>query len=218
MPSPRATSTAPRKSPGAALGAEVSAAATGNGNDHGGAAGPAAGAGELPPLTATQAELVEICADAVQQLGLPRSLGQIYGVIYCSPQPLAFADVVTLLGLSNGSVSQGMRVLRELGAIRPVAGETDPRELFVAETELRKLLAGVLESRLRAPLEAGQGRLRALEQRLAGAARANGAHAAEPDPEFLRQRLSSLQTWHRKALRFLPMIQSLLGPASRGKR
>lgn len=154
--------------------------------------------------------MVELCADTVQQLGLSRSVGQIFGVIYGSPQPLAFADVVALLGISNGSASQGLRFLRELGAVRLVQDPSDRRELFVAETELRRLLGGVLKHRVRDPLEAGALRLTQLEAKL--------ADSDEPDREFLGQRIDSLRIWHRKALHFLPLLQAFLGRGGSHKR
>ena len=166
----------------------------------------AADASASPRLSATQVEIVELCADAVQQLGFSRSVGQIFGVIYGSPRPLAFADVVARLGISNGSVSQGLRFLRELGAIRPVEDPEGRREVFVAETELRKLLGGVLEHRFRAPLEAGAARLAEMELRL--------VDADEPQREFLEQRIDSLRIWHRKALHALPLLQLFLGRQS----
>ena len=154
-------------------------------------------------LSPTQREIVQVCADAVQQLGLSRSVGQIFGVIYCSPRPLTFADVVAALQLSKGSVSQGLRFLRELGAIKPVDVAGEWREHFVAETKLRRLLRGVVETRLRGPLQLGEARLKTIERQLAG--------NDEPDREFLAQRLDSLQTWHRKTLFFLPLLQKFLG-------
>lgn len=157
-------------------------------------------------LSTTQREIVRVCADAVQQLGLSRSTGQIFGVIYSSPRPLAFADVVASLELSKGSVSMGLRFLRELGAIRLVAVPGDRRELFVAETELRRLLAGVVQTRLRAPLESGAQRLKAIQRRFAA--------SDEPDRDFIEQRLASLRSWHGKALFFLPLVQKFIG--SRG--
>ena len=157
-------------------------------------------------LTPVRREIVELCADTVQQLGLPRSVGQIYGAIYSSPRPLAFADVVTLLDISNGSVSQGLRFLRELGAIRLVDDPEGRREVFVAETELRKLLGGVLQHRFQEPLEAGARRLDALEERLIG--------EEESDREFLEKRIGSMRAWHRKALHALPLLQLFLGRGS----
>jgi len=154
-------------------------------------------------LSPTQREIVSVCAEAVQQLGLSNSVGQIFGVIYGSPRPLSFTDVVTSLKLSKGSVSVGLRFLRELGAIKVVAVPGDRRELFVAETELRRLMAGVVQTRLRAPLESGKQRLKAIQQRF--------ANSDEPDREFIRQRLASLQAWHGKALFFLPLVQKFIG-------
>lgn len=154
-------------------------------------------------LSPTQREIVELCAETVQQFGLSRSVGQIFGVIYASPEPLAFADVMARLELSKGSVSQGLRFLRELGAIRTAAVLDDRRERFVPETRLRRLLAGLLRTRVRDPLRSGVDRLRAIHLRL--------EKSPEPEREFLRQRLASLRTWHRQALTFLPLAQRLIG-------
>jgi DNA-binding transcriptional regulator GbsR (MarR family) len=155
-------------------------------------------------LSATQRQIVQVCELSVQQLGLSRSVGQIFGVIYCSPRPLAFGDVAGILDISKGSVSQGLRFLRELGAIKLVEVSGDRRELYAAEIELRSLIAEVLQTRLREPLESGSARLRALTKQLKA--------SDEPDREFLNQRLASLQAWHRKALLILPLIQRILGP------
>ena len=154
-------------------------------------------------LSATQQEIVGVCEAAVLQFGFSRSAGQIFGVVYCSPRPLAFADVAAGLDLSNGSVSQGLRFLREFGAIKAVSVPGDRRELFAAETELRRLLVGALQTRLREPLESGSVRLKALKKRL--------RNSSEPDREFLSQRLDSLHAWHRKALLILPLVQRFLG-------
>jgi len=157
-------------------------------------------------LSVTQQEIVQVCEAVVQQFGFPRSVGQIFGVLYGSPQPLAFADVAASLDISSGSVSQGLRFLREFGAIKVVSDPGDRRELFTAETELRRLLVGALQTRLRLPLESGAARLKVLKKQLRG--------SGEPDRAFLTQRIGSLQTWHRKALLILPLVQSSFGPDS----
>jgi len=154
-------------------------------------------------LSATQRDIVLVCEAAVQQFGFSRSVGQIFGVVYCSSAPLAFADVVASLELSNGSVSQGLCYLREFGAIQLVKVSGDRRELYAAETELRRLLVSALQARLRVPLESGSARLKVIKKRL--------RNSNEPDREFLSQRLESLQTWHRKALLILPLVQRFLG-------
>jgi hypothetical protein len=67
--------------------------------------------------------------EAAEVLGLPKSVAAIYAVIFASPRPLCFADVETRLQLSKGSVSQGLRFLRQIGAIKVA----EPRRSKVAQ-------------------------------------------------------------------------------------
>ena len=76
----------------------------------------------------------ELFAEVVHALGFPRSIGQIYGLLYASPDPLSFSDIVKQLEISKGSASQGLHLLRSLGAIKLVrltAGlaRRDPKRL-----------------------------------------------------------------------------------------
>jgi len=157
-----------------------------------------------PSLSPVQQEIVQVCSEVVHRLGLSRSYGQIFGVIYCSPRPLAFADVVERLRVSKGTVSRGLHFLRELGAIRLVRVPGNRCAHFVSETELRRLIGRLLQTRLRVPLQCGAARLRTIGLQLVS--------TDEPNREFLEQRLDRLQTWHRKALFVLPLIQCVLGP------
>lgn len=156
-----------------------------------------------------QCALIALCADVAQQLGLPRSVGQIFGLIYASPTPLAFNDVVARLGMSAGSASQGLRFLREFGAIRLVDadGNHDRRDFFTAETELRRLVARLVRARLHPPLESGAQRLKSLSEMVDA--------SGEPDAPFLRQRVESLRLWHRRATLLLPLLETAIG--SRGE-
>lgn len=90
-----------------------------------------AAAGPPPPdrgasaaLDRAETELITIFTDLSAALGLPRSLGQIYGLAFASLEPICFDDVVSKLHLSKGSASQGIRVLRELGALRPASEDS----------------------------------------------------------------------------------------------
>ena len=65
-----------------------------------------------------RSECVAFFAEAVQIFGLvPKSVGQIYGLLFASPEPLSFSDIVERLDISKGSASQGLQLLRALGAI-----------------------------------------------------------------------------------------------------
>ena len=54
-------------------------------------------------------ELVRVFfADAVKVLGLPKSVGEIYGSLFISREPVSLDDLVERLGMSKGSGSQGL--------------------------------------------------------------------------------------------------------------
>src|SRR4051812_18667237 len=98
--------------------------------------------------TGFERECVEFFADFVQVLGVPRSIGQIYGLLFSSPEPLSFTDIAERLDISKGSASQGLQSLRALGAVVSVSGENDRRERFEPELGIRKLVSGVLRERV----------------------------------------------------------------------
>src|SRR5688572_16073888 len=63
-------------------------------------------------------ECSQLFGEIVEVLGVPHSVGQIYGVLFASPKPLSFSDIIKQLEISKGSASQGLQLLRTLGAIR----------------------------------------------------------------------------------------------------
>jgi DNA-binding transcriptional regulator GbsR (MarR family) len=65
-------------------------------------------------------EMVESAGTLFQTLNLPRSTGQIYGLLYLSACPLSLADICEMLAMSKGSASTGTRHLCSWGAIRQV--------------------------------------------------------------------------------------------------
>jgi hypothetical protein len=78
---------------------------------HSVAAKPAGGGGRF------ETECVVFFAEVVQAFGVPRSVGQIYGLLFATAEPLSFSDIVERLDISKGSISQGLQFLRSVGAI-----------------------------------------------------------------------------------------------------
>jgi HTH-type transcriptional regulator, glycine betaine synthesis regulator len=150
-------------------------------------------------------ECVEFFSELVQVLGVPRSVGQIYGLLFASPQPLSFTDIVERLDLSKGSASQGLQMLRGLGAVQHVSSPSDRRDLFEPHLSLRKLVGGVLREKVEPLLEGGNARM----QRL----RAASAKAPGPVGEkFSQSRVKQLEAWRRQMGLLLPVLKTLLGP------
>lgn len=155
-----------------------------------------------PALTPFQREAVELFVGAFAVLSLPRSLGEIYGLLYSSEEPLAFDDLVTRLELSKGSVSEGLRLLRSLGAVSLVPVPDSRKDHFTAETSLRKLAGGYLRDRIEPYLTGGEERLAALRRSI-DADRSKG--------EFQQQRINQLLSWLRFFSKVLPVFKTLSG-------
>jgi DNA-binding transcriptional ArsR family regulator len=155
-------------------------------------------------LSAFQAEVVGVFVGLGQAMGLPKSYGEIYGLLFASTQPLGFNEIQSRLGLSKGSVSQGLRALREIGAVVVAGDFPGRREGYVAATELRPLAAALLRGTLEPQLARGSARLKT----------AAGLLGAEnlplSDRRVLARRMDKLQGWHRKAGGLLPWIIKFL--------
>ena len=163
------------------------------------------GAATRSQPSAFQAEIIATFVDVVHALGLPKSYGEIYGLLYATAQPLCFAEIHEQLDLSKGSVSGGVRALKEIGAIRSVSVSTDRREFFEPELELKKLLQALLAGRLEPQLKGSIERMARLETLLS---------QTEVDPasrRVLSGRVTKLGNWRRKASGLLPWIRKFLG-------
>ena len=166
-------------------------------------------------------ECVLFFEEIVQVFGVPKSVGQIYGVLYASPEPLSFSDIVERLDISKGSASQGLQLLRSLGAIV----EADPasstsnfnssREarasrcvVYAPELSLRQLVTGVLRERIAPLATTGTERLNQLKIL---------AEKAPANTKFFLGRAKQLETWRKRFTTVLPLLTAVLGPKRKKK-
>ena len=156
-----------------------------------------------PVLTPLESEAVELFVGFSQVIGLPKSIGQIYGLLYISHVPLSLDEIAARLEISKGSASQGLKFLRSTGAVQlaPVNGLRCDR--YQAETGLRALASGFLKEQIEPHLTSGSTRLTRLK-RLA-------ASAPAPHREHVSQRVKQLESWHGRAAGLLPLLIRFLG-------
>ena len=149
-------------------------------------------------------QVIDFFADGVRVLGLPRSIGEIYGLLFISTKPLSRDDLVGSLGISKGSVSQGLRTLKTLGAIREASQNGARRTYYQPAVDLKRLAGGFIKEQIRPHLESGKSKLELLSQTI--------ERLDDPDRrEFARDRIDKLDNWMRKSSQVLPILQKLLG-------
>jgi DNA-binding transcriptional regulator GbsR (MarR family) len=152
--------------------------------------------------------VVDLFLNAASSFGLPKSYGQIYGLLFCRDQSLAMDEVMKLLQISKGSASQGLRALRQLGAVSSVFEPGDRKERFVAEIRLRKLVGGFLREQADPHLEKGVARLQQIEGLLGKASGKNSHNRGIRRHEIL-------SGWHRQMSRLLPWVKMIVGKSDR---
>ncbi|MEZ5275609.1 MAG: hypothetical protein R3F07_04430 [Opitutaceae bacterium] len=86
-------------------------------------------------------------------LGYPKSVGEIYGTLYLSGGYMSMGDIVGKLEISLGSVSQGLRVLKDLEAISVEHSDVARKDLFRAETDYGRFLACFLRDRVQPEIQ-----------------------------------------------------------------
>ena len=154
------------------------------------------------PLSAFQLESVTLFISVFGVLSLPRSIGEIYGLLFSTQEPLSLDDVQHRLQLSRGSASEGLRWLRSLGAVNQVYLPGVRKEHFTAETSLRKLASGYLRDCIHPHLENGPTRLTLLESSI---------DLASPSAHFEKSRAGQIAGWYKFFSKVLPLIKALAG-------
>ena len=170
------------------------------------------------PLLETQTSAVKLCRTRLdmiesggrlcQMLGLPRSTGQIYGLLYLTPVPLSLDDIVELLQISKASASNGTRQLTSWNAIRQVWIQGERRDHYEVRTDLADLVRGLysefLKPRLRSSERRLTGMLLSLDEDL------KRGEITQEEYEQIATRLQELGKVQKKIEKWLPLAEQLL--------
>ena len=155
-------------------------------------------------LSELEKEVIDVFVRMAGVLNLPRSVGELYGLLYISPEPLCINDCMEKLNISKGSTSQGLKILRSFGAVNTVYVAGDRRDHFVAESALRKMVTGFVNEQVRPHLDNGKEHMVRLESL---------AEASDPEnQEFFTDRIEQLKKWHKRASLLLPFALNFIKP------
>jgi len=163
---------------------------------------------EKPGETAARLEPVEIevihlFVQFSRALGQPRSVAEIYGLLFISHRPLAMDELIARLNLSKGSASQGLKYLQDLGAVRTVYVGGDRRTHYEAVAELRNLAGRFLRQEILTHFEDSETRL----DRIATAAQ----KLSGEEKKHAVARVKMLRSWEKNGRRVLPFLLKILG-------
>lgn len=165
---------------------------------------PASGGGDPIQLDDFQRQCVGVFVNAVASLSIPRSIGEIYGLLFSTQEPVSLDDLTERLRMSRGSAHEGLRWLRSIGAVKVVYVPGVRKAHFAAETSLGHLAAGYLRDRIEPHIHNGQDRLLQLRRTVGSADRGAG-------DAFQRARFAQLTNWYKFLKHALPAVKTLAG-------
>ena len=157
-------------------------------------------ASQLEPI---EVEVIHLFVQFSRALGQPRSVAEIYGLLFVSPRPLAMDTLINRLNLSKGSASQGLKYLHEFGAVRTVYIAGERRTHYEAVAELRSLAGHFLRQQVLTHFDNSESRLDRIAvhaQKLSG-----------EEGRYVNERIKLLHRWERNGRRVLPFILKMLG-------
>lgn len=155
-------------------------------------------------LTAWEVAMIEFFVRAANLIGLPKSIGEIYGLLFCAPNALTFDDLERRLQISRGSVSQGLKLLRQLGAVKINEVEGSRKDHYMPELSMKHLVSGFVRDQFAPHLDTGASRLDQIEVLI----------EEEPESEMrvhAIRRLNTLRSWKQRTQKLLPLILAVLG-------
>ena len=152
--------------------------------------------------------MVESGARLCQLLGLPRSTGEIYGLLFLSPHPLTLDDMAESLGISKASASTGTRHLISWGAIKQVWLAGERRDYFEVVADFKAVFRKALQDFIKPRLVSSQQRLddlkAALDEEL------SAGTLSEQHHQVCSDRVKNLRLVHDKLQDLAPLAEKFL--------
>src|SRR5690348_18245179 len=98
-------------------------------------------------LDEARALATDACGRIAEFWGFTRTMGRAFGLLYLSREPLAQSELQERLAISAGSASMTLAALGRWGVVHKVWVRGQRPEHYQAETDLRKVISGVLNDR-----------------------------------------------------------------------
>lgn len=156
----------------------------------------------MPPdsseLSELEQETLLFWVDFASQLGFSKSIGEAYGLMFISENPLNADDLVERLSISRSGAGMALKTLSDIGAIRRATHLNSRKDHFELQTDLGILIRRLLNSRILPKIDEINHRREQLSEQ---AIRENAQH--------LLNRFEKLERWSKKASPLSLLLKTL---------
>ena len=156
-------------------------------------------AGSLSDL---EIEAIDLFISFMKLIGLPKSVGEIYGLLFVAGAPLNAEQITERLQISAGAASQGLKILRSFGAVKNSYVPGERRDYFVADLDLSTFASSFIKEKLQPRVASSLERLERME-RLVNEMDGDERKAAQ-------KRLDRLKHWIDRGHKMIPWLLKFL--------
>jgi DNA-binding transcriptional regulator GbsR (MarR family) len=153
-------------------------------------------------LSDLEIEAIDLFISFMKLMGLPKSVGEIYGLLFVAGEPLNAEQITERLQISTGAASQGLKLLRSFGAVRSVYVPGDRRDHFVADLDLSTFASAFIKEELNPRLENAADRIKRMETL------ATGLDGEAQEAAF--KRIERLRHWMEQGRKMMPWLLKFL--------
>jgi len=149
-------------------------------------------------LSGLEVEAIEMFINFLRLIGLPKSVGEIYGLLFVAPRPMAMDEIMDRLDISLGAASQGLKLLRSFGAVRVVYERGERRDHFVADLELSRFATAFIKDELQPRIDMAAERIKRMEDAL--------GDLPAKQRKATKERIERLKHWLDKGQKMIPWV------------
>lgn len=100
-----------------------------------------------------QEDFIRFTGEIARNMGLNRTVGQIYGLLYLNDGPVSLEDIVSKLKISKGSASLNTRELERWNAVRKIWVPGSRKDFYHANADFTNIIYKRGKSRIRKILD-----------------------------------------------------------------
>jgi len=152
---------------------------------------------------------VDEIGEFASNMGLNRSVGQLYAFLYMSAEPVCLDEMAEACAMSKGNVSLNVRELERWGAVRRVWVRGDRKDYYEANRDVPQIVMDRLRDGLGRRVSALRQALHEAEEEVQAAGQSAGTG------EFYRDRLREIQQYGDFLERLLKNMDKVYAVARR---
>src|SRR5262245_58646102 len=109
-------------------------------------------------------QFIALAGDVAEMVSFNRSLGQLYGLLYISRQPMSLEEIAKTCKMSKGNASIHLRILEDWNAVHRSSQPGTRKDYYIANVDVKSIAAQRFQEGLSKRLNLVRKRMAALKE------------------------------------------------------